>query len=130
MHSAIALSAFDAAAIVVVAAAVLSFINHRFIGLPHVIGLTIMGAVASILLIVLDELIPGLTISDAVERFLTEIDFSQTLMEGMLSFLLFAGALHVDLDELKKGWLAVLLLSFWIERRSRRVPVAGQAQPA
>ncbi|WP_420605395.1 cation:proton antiporter [Novosphingopyxis sp.] len=111
MHSAISLSAFDAAAIVVVAAAFLSYINHRYIGLPHVIGLTVMGAMASTLLIVLDEFIPGLTIADAVEQFLTGIDFSQTLMEGMLSFLLFAGALHVDLVELKKGWLAVLLLS-------------------
>ncbi len=105
------LSSFDAAAIVIVAAAVLGYINHRFLKLPHVIGLTIMGALASIALIAANDLIPGVTLDDWVAAFLTNLDFSQTLMEGMLSFLLFAGALHVDLDEMKKGWLPVLLLS-------------------
>jgi CPA1 family monovalent cation:H+ antiporter len=111
MHETTTLSAFDAASIIIVVAAFLSYINHRFVKLPHVIGLTVMGSIVSVLLIVLDWAVPGLTISDQVESFINEIDFSQTLMEGMLSFLLFAGALHVDLDELKKGWLAVLLLS-------------------
>ena len=111
MDHAFSLSAFDAASIIIVIAALLSYLNYRFIGLPHVIGLTVLGAVASTILIILDELVPGLTIADTVEGFMTRIDFSQTLMEGMLSFLLFAGALHVDLDELKKGWFAVLVLS-------------------
>ena len=103
MHETTTLSAFDAASIIIVVAAFLSYINHRFVKLPHVIGLTVMGSIVSVLLIVLDWAVPGLTISDQVESFINEIDFSQTLMEGMLSFLLFAGALHVDLDELKKG---------------------------
>ncbi len=111
MEAAAQISPFDAAAIVIVAAAVLSYLNYRFLKMPHVIGLTVMGALTAIVLILLNQLVPGLTLADTVARFLNEIDFSQTLMEGMLSFLLFAGALHVDLDELKKGWLAVLLLS-------------------
>ena len=111
MHYPLNLSAFDAAAIVVVAAALLAYCNHRFLRLPHVIGLTVMGAVVSILLIVTDRLIPGMNLADAIDHLLARVNFSQTLMQGMLSFLLFAGALHVDLDELKKGWLAVLLLS-------------------
>jgi len=111
MHETSSLSAFDAAAIVVVIAAVLSYCNHRFIRLPHVIGLTVMGAGTSVILILIDEFVPGTAISDMVEAFLTRIDFSQTLMQGMLSFLLFAGALHVDSAELHKGWFAVLLLS-------------------
>lgn len=105
------LSPFDVAAIVVVAAAFLGYVNHRLVGFPHVIGLTIMGAVAALGLIAADAVVPGLTFDDWVARFLTELDFSDTLMQGMLSFLLFAGALHVDLDELRKGWLPVLLLS-------------------
>lgn len=112
MHeTAATLSSFDIAAIVIVAAALLGYLNHRFLKLPHVIGLTIMGALASIVLIAANALIPGLTLDDSVAAFLANLDFSRTLMEGMLSFLLFAGALHVDLDEMKKGWLPVLLLS-------------------
>ena len=85
MHETSSLSAFDAAAIVVVIAAVLSYCNHRFIRLPHVIGLTVMGAGTSVILILIDEFVPGTAISDMVEAFLTRIDFSQTLMQGMLN---------------------------------------------
>lgn len=112
MHeTASTLSAFDAAAIVIVVAALLGYVNHRLLGLPHVIGLTIMGALASIILILADAYIPALTLDDQVARFLESLNFSETLLQGMLSFLLFAGALHVDLDELKKGWLPILVLS-------------------
>lgn len=112
MHEATSgISPFDAAAIVIVAAALLGYLNHRFVGLPHVIGLTIMGALAALGLVAANAIVPGLTLDDSVAVFLTELDFSATLMQGMLSFLLFAGALHVDLDELRKGWLPVLLLS-------------------
>ncbi len=106
-----ALGAFDIAAMLVVAAAVLGYVNHHFIRLPHVIGLTVMGAVAAIGLLLANEFIPGVTLDDSVARLLVEMNFTQTLLEGMLSFLLFAGALHVDLDRLKADWVPVLLLS-------------------
>ena len=113
MHdtAATALSPFDLAAILVVAAAIFGYINHHYIRLPHVIGLTIMGALAAILLMATDALIPGITLDDSVSRLLEQLNFTETLLEGMLSFLLFAGALHVDLDRLKADWLPVLLLS-------------------
>ncbi|MBX7495538.1 sodium:proton antiporter [Qipengyuania sp. 6B39] len=106
-----ALSAFDLAAILVVASALLGYLNHHFIKLPHVIGLTVMGALAAIALTVVDALIPGITLDDWVARTLEQMNFTETLLQGMLSFLLFAGALHVDLDRLKVAWLPVLLLS-------------------
>ncbi|MBZ6377246.1 sodium:proton antiporter [Pacificimonas flava] len=112
MHeTAATLSPFDAASIVIVAAALLGYLNHRLLKLPHVIGLTVMGAGASLILMAANYLLPGVTFDDDVERFLVSLDFSDTLLQGMLSFLLFAGALHVDLDELKKGWLPILVLS-------------------
>ena len=106
-----ALSPFDLAAMLVVASALLGWFNHHFIRLPHVVGLTVMGALAAIGLLVADAFVPAITLDDTVARLLEEMNFTTTLLEGMLSFLLFAGALHVDLDRLRKGWLPVLLLS-------------------
>ena len=106
-----ALSAFDIAALLVVAAALLGWFNHHFVRLPHVIGLTVMGALAAIGLMVADAFIPAITLDDWVANILQQMDFTETLLQGMLSFLLFAGALHVDLDRLKSAWLPVLLLS-------------------
>ena len=105
------LTPFDMAAMLVVASALLGWFNHHFIKLPHVIGLTVMGAVAAIGLLLANAFIPGITLDDTVARLLVEMNFTDTLLDGMLSFLLFAGALHVDLDRLKADWVPVLLLS-------------------
>lgn len=107
----ISITPFDAAAILIVLAAVLGFINIRFFQLPQSIGLTVMGAIASLLVVGIDRLIPGGSLSRDVARFLDGIDFHRTLMDGMLSFLLFAGALHVDWREMHKGRWAVVVLS-------------------
>ena len=106
-----ALNAFDIAALLVVASALLGWFNHHFLKLPHVIGLTVMGAIAAIGLTVTAALVPGITLDDWVAEMLQQLNFTETLLQGMLSFLLFAGALHVDLDRLKVAWLPVLLLS-------------------
>lgn len=112
MHETAApLSPFDLAAMLVVASALLGWFNHHFIRLPHVVGLTVMGALAAIGLLIANAFIPGVTLDDTVARLLEEMNFTTTLLEGMLSFLLFAGALHVDLDRLRADWLPVLLLS-------------------
>ena len=55
--------------------------------------------------------IPGITLDDSVRALLEQMNFTETLLQGMLSFLLFAGALHVDLAALKKDWFPVLMLS-------------------
>ena len=99
------------AAILVVAAAVLGWINYKFLRLPTSVGLTVMGALASTGLLLANEFLPGVTLDDWIAALLQRMDFSQTLLQGMLSFLLFAGALHVDLAQLKKDWWAVLVLS-------------------
>ncbi len=105
------LAAFDVAAILVVAAAVLGLINYHLLRLPTAVGLTVMGALAAIGMLLADWVFPQLTIDDWVAGFVARMDFSQTLLQGMLSFLLFAGALHVDLFRLRKDWWTVLLLS-------------------
>ena len=105
------LSPFDAASILIVLAAVLGYLNHRLFKLPASVGLTVMGAIASLIVIIVDRLMPTRHLSELVVGFLASIDFHTTLMDGMLSFLLFAGALHVDWAEMRKARLPILLLS-------------------
>jgi CPA1 family monovalent cation:H+ antiporter len=105
------LSPFDAAAILILIASILGYINHRYFRLPSSVGLTVMGAVASLVVVAIGALIPSTGLAGYVEQFLSGIDFHQTLMEGMLSFLLFAGALHVDWHDMRKGRWAIMLLA-------------------
>ncbi|WP_235902897.1 cation:proton antiporter [Sandarakinorhabdus oryzae] len=104
------LGAFDAAAILIVLAATLGYLNHRVLRLPSSVGLTLMGAVASLLVILIDRL-GGSMLAPQLNAFLNGIDFHETLMDGMLSFLLFAGALHVDWTEMRRGRWPILVLS-------------------
>ena len=101
----------DAAAVLVVLAAAFGYVNHRLFRLPHTIGLTIMGALASLAVVAADALIPAFGLGRALHAFLQGIDFHKALMEGMLSFLLFAGALHVDLSMLLRRKWAVLSMA-------------------
>jgi CPA1 family monovalent cation:H+ antiporter len=94
------LSIFNAAAIVITLAAIFGYINYRTLKLPPAIGLVIIALLASLGTIALDAIIPALGLQDAVRGAINGIDFHELLMKGMLSFLLFAGALHVNLDEL------------------------------
>lgn len=107
----LSLSPFDAAAILIVLSAALGWINHRYLKLPGTVAMTIMGAVASVVVIGVDAVLPGSRLSESVSGFLGEVDFHETLMNGMLSFLLFAGALHVDIDYLRKGRWQIAFLS-------------------
>lgn len=110
MHSP-GITPFDAAAILIVLAATLGYVNHRLLKLPPSIGLTIMGAVASLIVIGIDRALPASKLGEQVLGFLAGIDFHTTLMDGMLSFLLFAGALHVDWTEMRRGSWPILVLS-------------------
>lgn len=110
MHSA-ELTPFDAAAILIVLAASLGYLNHRFVRLPSSIGLTIMGAIASLVVVGIDRLLPASQVGEQTVAFLAGVDFHTTLMDGMLSFLLFAGALHVDWTEMRRGRWPILILS-------------------
>ena len=126
MIQGIIISPFDAAAILIVLAAALSYFNHRVLKLPPSIGLTVMGAVASLIVIGIDWLLPASTLSDEIVSFIAGIDFHATLMDGMLSFLLFAGALHVDWQEMRRGrWLIVLLSTIGVLISTGLKPITG-----
>ncbi|MGB0133428.1 cation:proton antiporter, partial [Dokdonella sp.] len=103
---------FEIAVIFLVLTALLAYVNHRFVGLPTTIGVMAIALILSLALVGLDKL--GFSqLHDLEVSLLHSIDFSDVLMEGMLSVLLFAGAMHVDLSELRAyrwqvGLLAVV----------------------
>lgn len=107
------MSIFEIIALLTTLAALFSYINHRFIRLPTTIGLMLISLLISLSLIVSSYL--GFGLEKIAEQFITQIDFSQTLMEGMLSFLLFAGALHVNLDDLlEQKWTIGTFATFGV----------------
>jgi CPA1 family monovalent cation:H+ antiporter len=93
-------NAFQIIALVLTLAALGSYANERFLGLPPSVGLMLLALGGSLLLILGNQL--GLPLEQPARRLVQQIDFSQTLLDGMLSFLLFAGALHVDLKSLRQ----------------------------
>lgn len=100
----------DIVAVLLGLAALFGFFNHRFLHLPHAIGLVVISLFASGMIMLGDRVAPGLLIGDTVRNTLRGIDFHDTLMEGFLSALLFAGAVHVDLTKLRqRGWAIGLM---------------------
>ncbi|MCH9648628.1 MAG: sodium:proton antiporter [Deltaproteobacteria bacterium] len=91
---------FDILAVLLSLAAVFSYINHRFIRLPTTIGVMLIALVASLLVLLLGQF--GFHLEDDARRLLGAIDFNRAVLDGVLSFLLFAGALHVNLNDLRE----------------------------
>lgn len=109
------LSLPDLVAMLLGLSAVFAWVNLRYVGLPHTIGLLVMGLLASIVLILFELVVPEEELYEALTSAIRQIDFNATLMQGMLAFLLFAGALHVDLDELRgRAWPVALMASFGV----------------
>ena len=100
---------FDILSILVTISAIFSYVNYRFLRLPATIGLMLIALVVSLGLIALAHL--GIDFTDSVAEMLGRIDFNETLLHGMLSFLLFAGAIHVDLQDLKNRKYIISILA-------------------
>ena len=96
-----AMSQFELVATLLVLTATFSWVNFRLAILPHTIGLLVMGLGASLVVIGAEALMPGLFDYDGLAALLRQVDFQQTILDGMLAFLLFAGALHVDVASLR-----------------------------
>jgi len=88
---------------------IFSFINARWIKLPGVIGVMVLAIVAAIITIVAGSAVPRF--SRLIYELAHSIDFSKTLLDVMLGFLLFASALHIDINKLKKNLRGVLIIS-------------------
>ncbi|MDR5755233.1 MULTISPECIES: cation:proton antiporter [unclassified Caballeronia] len=90
----------DVIAICLVVTAILAYVNHRFVGLPTTIGVMVTALGLSLGLIGLDTLGIAHELRLAEESLVPSIDFSEVVLQGMLSLLLFAGAMHVDMAKL------------------------------
>ena len=102
---------FNLVALLVTLAAVFGYLNHRWLRLPHTIGLVVIALAVSVVILVSDAVFPMLGLEATARGLLTDIDFEDTLMKGLLSFLLFAGAIHVDLDALLDRRWAIAILA-------------------
>jgi CPA1 family monovalent cation:H+ antiporter len=99
---------FQLAAIVLSLTAALAYVNARLLRLPASVGLMAIALIGSLSLLALDRL--GVDVSH-VRGLVAELDFGDTLLHGMLGFLLFAGALHLDVASLGADKLAVAALA-------------------
>ena len=89
----------DIIGLLIALTAIFSYLNHRFIGLPTTIGVMSIALALSLVLIGLGQF-GFIEIEQQVELMIRSIDFYEVLMHGMLSLLLFAGAMHIDLSAL------------------------------
>lgn len=101
---------FDVAAVLVALAAAAGYLNHRMLKLPPTSGTLLVAIAGSILGVLADLSVPSLGLRAGISAFVANIDFNEALMRGMLSFLLFAGALNVNVSELlAHKWIIGLL---------------------
>jgi CPA1 family monovalent cation:H+ antiporter len=103
------MSAFETLAALLTLAAVFAYVNHRWIRQPASIALMAMTLALSLALLGVDRM--GWVRVAPLTLVLDRIHFDDTLLHGMLGALLFAGALHIQLDDLREEKLAVSILA-------------------
>lgn len=105
------MTVFQIIAILISLTALFSYLNHRYFRLPPTIGVMLIALLVSAGLIGAGHFAPW--IRDGAVKLLNQIDFNKALMQGMLSFLLFAGALHINLAELaeQRGIITTLAIA-------------------
>jgi monovalent cation:H+ antiporter, CPA1 family len=98
---------FNLIAVLTVLAAIFSYLNFRFLKLPSTIGLMVLALAFSLAVVGLAAIFPA--VGHEARTIVHQFDFGESLLHGMLGFLLFAGALHVDIGDLAyyKGPIAL-----------------------
>ena len=99
------------ASLLIVLAGLFGAVNYLFLKLPSSIGILIVALAASVAVMGVDALLPGLGVADVIRTEVNNLEFADALLEGMLGLLLFAGALHVRLDDLRGQWRVVALMA-------------------
>ena len=105
------MSLFDIIAVLMTLAALFGYINHKWLKLEPTVGLLMISLASSLGIMGLHWLFPRLEIVNEIQRVVGSIDFNEALMHGMLGFLLFAGALHVDLEFFIRRKVTIATLS-------------------
>jgi CPA1 family monovalent cation:H+ antiporter len=99
----------DLITLLIFLAAVFTFINVNYLKLPSTIGLMIIALVLSVLILLSGYIFPEIT--DLAISIVSEFDFKDVLLDVMLSFLLFAGALSIDVKRLKEERWPILIFA-------------------
>ena len=105
------MSILQITSLLIVLAGAFGAINYLFLKLPSAIGILVVALATSFAVIATDALFPSLTVEEQIRAQVLELEFSDALLEGMLGLLLFAGALHVKLSDLRKAWLVIFLMA-------------------
>src|SRR4051812_3953384 len=100
---------FQLTAALITLAAIFAYVNYRYIRLPMTIGVMLLAMLASLALIGASNFRPEM--KNRAAEILGHIDFEKLLLHGMLSLLLFAGSLHIDLSELRGEKYPIALLA-------------------
>lgn len=100
---------FELISVLITLSAVLAWVNHRYVRLPPTIGVMVLSMLFSLALVATRPLELGA--SRWVAGILRTVDFSDALLHGMLGALLFAGALHLNLNDLREKKLAISVLA-------------------
>lgn len=104
---------FTIATILVLISALFGYLNSRLLKLPNTIGLTVITIAFTLAVFALSYFDPRLL--DAERYVISQIDFKTVLLDLMLGFLLFAGALHTDLDKLRQQkWPVLVFATFGV----------------
>ena len=131
------LSLFDLAALFLSLSAVIGWLNLKLLRLPTGVAMLLVGLMSTLALVGVNRLAPGLGIGRTVGEVVRQVDFSAAVLRFMLAYLLFAGAMHVDLEALKqRAWTAAVLATvgvivsasvigggFWLVARGIGVPL-------
>ena len=93
------------------ATAAAAYLNQYVLRLPRNAGLLLIAFVISLLLRLLDAMVPSFGVPAALTEAVRHTDFGSLLLQGFLAFLLFAGSLNVDVNELLARKWTILALS-------------------
>jgi len=105
------MSLFEIGAVLIGLSAFFGYLYHQFLRLPHTIGLVFIALVASLAIIGVDLILPSVSITGDLADAVRQVDFYDTLMKGMLSFLLFAAAATVDFNAFRARAHAIAIMA-------------------
>lgn len=107
------MDAYLIATILILLSGIFGYINTRFLKLPNTIGLMVITIAFTLIVIALSYFDP--TLLNFEKEIISKINFRELLLEEMLSFLLFAGALHTNFKQLKiQRWPVLLFSTFGV----------------
>jgi len=91
--------------------ALASWLNAMYFRLPHAVAMLIAGLLMALALFGLQSYLPNFPIGQQITNYVNGIDFVTTVTGYMLAFLLFAGAVQVDLEALQEHWFSISTLA-------------------